>query len=125
MSESWTAIDEGADILSAPSNSCLYDIAGAVADKGWTASGDRSGVLTFYCYLLTNVNSRTPLPRDVLDLLMSAILFAEAVARFDRARADKDTLMRENPAIFGGSQRVRSLQAHRQVAGKAPACQKR
>ncbi|RNJ47974.1 hypothetical protein [Methylocystis hirsuta] len=89
MSESWTAIDEGADILSAPSNSCLYDIAGAVADKGWTASGDRSGVLTFFCYLLTNVNSHTPLPRDVLDLLMSAILFAEAVARFDRARADK------------------------------------
>jgi hypothetical protein len=33
--------------------------------------------------------------------------------------------MRENPAIFGGSQLVRSFQPHRQIAGKAPACQKR
>ncbi len=33
--------------------------------------------------------------------------------------------MRENLATFGGSQRVGSFQPHRQIAGKAPACQKR
>ncbi|MBM3577762.1 MAG: hypothetical protein FJX40_08875 [Alphaproteobacteria bacterium] len=91
MSESLTAMDTGAGILTLPSNSRLCDIAGAVPNKGWQANGEHIGAPAFFSIGVASVNSHTPLPRDVLDFLMSAVQFAEAVVQLDYAGSDRGT----------------------------------
>jgi len=85
MSESLTAMDAGAVILTPPSNSRLCDIAGAFPNKGWLANGEHIGAPAFFSIGVANVNSPTPQPSDVLDFLTSAVQFSEAVIKLDHA----------------------------------------
>lgn len=89
MSESLTAMGTGTGIPTVSSNSHVCDIAGAFPNMRWPANGEYIGAPAFFSIGIANVNSRTPLPCDVLDLLMSAVLFAEAVMQLDRAGCDR------------------------------------
>jgi hypothetical protein len=88
MSESLTAMGAGTGIPTVSSNSHVCDIASAFPNRRWTGNGEQIGASAFFSISVSNVNSRTPLPCDVLDLLVSAVLLAEAVVQLDRAGCD-------------------------------------
>jgi hypothetical protein len=92
MSESLTVMDVGAGAPTLPPNSELCEIAGAFPNKGWPANGEHGeyiGAPVFFSIGLAKVTSPAPLPRDVLDFLMSAVLFAEAIVQLDHAVSDR------------------------------------
>jgi len=92
MSESLTAMEVSAGAPPLPPNSELCEIAGALPNKGRPANcehGEYIGAPAFFSIGVANVNSPVPLPRDVLELLTSAVLFAETVIQLDHAGSDR------------------------------------
>lgn len=81
MSVSSLATEAGAGVLAARER----DVAGASPATGQLAKLDRGGAPAVFVMGVANVSSDTKLRADVLDLLMSAVLFAEAIVQLDRA----------------------------------------
>ena len=83
MSVLVAARETGADALSTTLNFRECEVADALPASGW--SGNRDDAPVVFVVGAANSGSHAPLPRDVLDLLRSTALFAEAILQLDRA----------------------------------------
>jgi hypothetical protein len=83
MSVFAASVDAGIGILSLASSLPEDAIVRSCPTENWLANYEQSGSPVILALSVASLSSIGPLPNDVLDLLMAAVLFAEAIVRLD------------------------------------------
>lgn len=83
MSVLAASVGAGIGILSLAASSPEDAIVRSCPTENWMVNYERSGPPVGFALSVASLSSIGPLPNDVLDLLMAAVLFAEAIVKLD------------------------------------------